>query len=203
MANLRGADLSKWADPSPPTTTAESGLCCQFCWRAQIRGLHWKDVDLEKARLYIRHTIQQDRGRLHVGPPKTDKSRRTIPLPWVSVQALKRHHSLQSAERLAAGTAWHESGLLFTTKTGAPLGGQNLARILQGQLRAAGLPPRCLHHLRHGCSSLLQAMGVPPAIVMQILGHSNLTTTMMIYAEVSTAAMQDALRHMDFLKTAV
>ena len=54
---------------------------------------------------------------------------------------------------------------------------------VQGLLVRAGLKPRRFHDLRHACCSLL-AQGVPPGTVMEILGHSNIQTTMMIYREV-------------------
>lgn len=37
---------------------------------------------------------------------------------------------------------------------------------------------------RHSCASLLAVQGVPPRVGMQILGHSNIATTMNIYTHV-------------------
>ncbi|MGH3339771.1 MAG: tyrosine-type recombinase/integrase, partial [Propionibacteriaceae bacterium] len=38
------------------------------------------------------------------------------------------------------------------------------------------------HDLRHTCASLLLAQGVSPRVVMDVLGHSQLSITMDLYA---------------------
>ena len=53
-----------------------------------------------------------------------------------------------------------------------------------------------LHDLRHTCASMLLAQGVPPRVVMEILGHSSLDVTMNIYGHVMLDAQRDALRGM-------
>ena len=40
------------------------------------------------------------------------------------------------------------------------------------------------HDLRHACASFLLAEGVSPRVAMEILGHSQISTTMDIYAHV-------------------
>jgi integrase len=63
----------------------------------------------------------------------------------------------------------------------------------------AGLSNVRLHDLRHTCASMLLAQGVPPRVVMEILGHSSLDVTMNIYGHVMLDAQRDALRGMDGL----
>ncbi|MFD0583119.1 tyrosine-type recombinase/integrase [Dactylosporangium darangshiense] len=50
---------------------------------------------------------------------------------------------------------------------------------------AAGLPAIRLHDLRHGCVSVLLALGVPPRTVIAIVGHSTLEMTMNVYGHVT------------------
>jgi integrase len=64
---------------------------------------------------------------------------------------------------------------------------------------AAGLRRLRLHDLRHTCASLLLAQGVPPRVVMEILGHSSLDMTMNTYGHVMLDARRDALSGMDGL----
>ena len=64
-------------------------------------------------------------------------------------------------------------------------------------LAQAGLPVCRFHHLRHAYCSLLLAQGAPPSTVMEIMGHSNLQTTMTIYREVLQQAMAAAATVMD------
>ena len=42
-----------------------------------------------------------------------------------------------------------------------------------------------VHHLRHGAASLMAALGVPPRVTMEVLGHSQISTTMNLYTHVA------------------
>ena len=88
-------------------------------------------------------------------------------------------------------------GLVFRQPDGSPVYVNNVSRTFSDLLRKSGLPVRRFHDLRHACASLLMAQGVPPSTVMEILGHSNLATTMHIYREVSIQAMGEAAGVMD------
>ena len=50
-----------------------------------------------------------------------------------------------------------------------------------------------MHDFRHGCVSVLLAMGVPPPTVMEIAGRSALEMTMNIYGQVSLDDKREAL----------
>jgi integrase len=63
-----------------------------------------------------------------------------------------------------------------------------------GEIRnAAGLGAVRLHDLRHTCVSLLLDMGVPPHVVREIVGHSDIEVTMTIYAHASLDEKRKAL----------
>jgi hypothetical protein len=53
------------------------------------------------------------RTRLVVSELKTRRSRRTLSLTWEIIELLRRHRARQAGERLAAGEAWHDHGLIF------------------------------------------------------------------------------------------
>jgi integrase len=53
------------------------------------------------------------------------------------------------------------------------------------------------HDLRHSCASLLKAQGVPDRVIMEILGHSTITTTMNVYTHVMPSLMQESADAMD------
>ena len=76
--------------------------------------------------------MQRVAGELRFTQPKTRHSRRTIPLPALAVDALREHRARQAAERLAAGPAWQDSGLVFTTAHGTPIEPRNLNRHWYG-----------------------------------------------------------------------
>ena len=167
--------------------------------RGEALGLHWDDVDLEAGTLRVRVTVQRVDGKLRLVETKTDRSRRTIALPQTAAAALRVHRTRQLRERLAAGSRWQETGLVFTTTIGTPLEPRNVTRQFRKVLMKAGLPLKRFHDLRHTCASLLLAQGVHPRVVMEILGHSQISMTMDTYSHVMPVLERDAASQMDAL----
>ncbi len=67
---------------------------------------------------------------------------------------------------------------MFTTSIGTPLEARNVVRSFKAILARAGLPDVRFHDLRHSCATLLLVQGVSPRVVMEILGHSQISLTM-------------------------
>jgi integrase len=53
-----------------------------------------------------------------------------------------------------------------------------------------------LHDARHGTATLLTAAGVAPRVVMEILGHSQISITMDVYTHVVHDTQREAISHM-------
>lgn len=94
---------------------------------------------------------------------------------------LREHGSRQEAERQRAYSSWHDAGYVFTTNKGTPIQPDELSRQFAAACDRAGVHRIRLHELRHTCASLLLAQGVPPRVVMEILGHSAVEMTMNVY----------------------
>jgi integrase len=78
----------------------------------------------------------------------------------------------------------------------------DLSRYFKQVLKSAGLPERTrFHDLRHSCATLLIVMGVHPRVVMEILDHSQISTTMNIYAHVLPRVQREAVTGLDALFT--
>jgi len=162
--------------------------------QGEALGLHWQDVDLEAGILRVRLALQRVKGcGLQTVEPKTARSRRSIVLPSQVVEGLRAHKSRQAK----AGCGWHDNDLVFTTATGKPLDGSSVTHRFQKLLRRAGLPHLRFHDLRHACASLLLAQGVHPRVVMETLGHSQISLTMNTYSHVIPALQRDAAERMD------
>ncbi len=56
---------------------------------------------------------------------------------------------------------------------------------------------RRFHDLRHGAASLLLAQGVHPRVVMEMLGHSTITLTMITYSHVIPDLQREAPTKME------
>lgn len=107
-------------------------------------------------------------------------------------QALRAHKARQAAERLAAGAAWVDSGLVFVTPTGEGLHPAVATKIFPRLTAAAGLPTIKLHALRHTAASMALSAGVPLKAVSEQLGHSSVMLTADIYSHVSPALAHDS-----------
>ncbi len=161
--------------------------------RSEALGLRWDDVDLEAGVLRVRRSLHRVEGQLATFPTKTQRSARAAPLPALVVRVLRNHQQGQEAERLALGARWPSLGYIFTTPIGTLLDPRNCTRLVQAECATAGLPAIRLHDLRHGCVSVLLALGVPPRTVMDIVGHSALEMTMTVYGHVGLDDKRAAL----------
>ena len=123
---------------------------------------------------------------------KSDCSRRTIALPAVVITALRSHRIRQLEARLAAGSRWENGDFVLTSSIGTPLEPRNVTRQFKTLLTAAKLPDMRLHDLRHSCATLLLAQGVNPRVVMETLGHSQVSLTLNTYTHVLPAVQRDA-----------
>ena len=91
----------------------------------EARAIGWEeDVDLDGNPPSVA-VLRADRAG---GDTKTPRSRRALKLAQVAVGALREWQVDQAAEREAAGSHWQDTGRVFTTATGTPLGGGTSGR---------------------------------------------------------------------------
>ncbi len=109
------------------------------------------------------------------------------------IAPLRWHRMRQAAS--ASGIAGH----VFATRNGRPVEPRNLYRSFTRVADSAGLRVIRLHDARHGCATLLTAAGVAPRVVMEILGHSQISITMDVYTHVVQDTQREAISHMDRL----
>ncbi len=122
---------------------------------------------------------------------KSDKSRRTIALPASLVGALRAHRNAQLQERKSAGSVWDDWDLVWCQVNGRPIGAHADWDEWKALLKAAGVRDARVHDARHTAATLLLAQGVDQRVVMQILGHSQISMTSK-YAHVLPQVMTDA-----------
>ncbi|WP_405931072.1 tyrosine-type recombinase/integrase [Streptomyces sp. NBC_00827] len=150
----------------------------------ELLGLKLSDVDFKRG------TIRVDRQRLQsglIGPPKTGKSRRTVPVGEVVTDALLAHLAARPSKD------W-----LFTMEEGEPLNyrrwktewncarkalqaAENEAAEREGR-KPVELPHMVTHDLRHFYASALIAGGASVKQVQLVLGHASAVITLRIYA---------------------
>lgn len=167
--------------------------------QGEALGLAWSDIDVAAGTLTVRRSLGRGwDGSPTLGPPKSERSRRTIALPSVACDALERQRARQDADREAAGSAWQDrDGLVFADAIGRPRRSRDITPALRVALDRAELPRVRCHDLRHTAATLQLAAGVPLTTISRTLGHSSLAITADIYAAVTPDLRRDAADAMD------
>jgi len=119
-----------------------------------------------------------------------------LPLPDICLAALKLRREEQERAMERASPAWHDLGLVFSTRWGTPIEPRNFNRSFHTRCARAGVRRIRVHDTRHTCGSLLAALDVHPRVAMQILRHSKISITMEIYTEVPDTSTREALRRL-------
>ena len=167
--------------------------------QGEALGLKWSDIDMTAGRMRIQRQLQRSAAGLHFVEPKTDRARRVLDLPPTVVTALADHKRRQWLEKLVAGSNWKENDLVFPTSIGTPLDARGVVRDFRDTIRSTDLPPIRFHDLRHSCATMLLVQGVPARVVMDILGHSEISLTMDTYTHVVPGLRQEAAAQMEKL----
>src|SRR5207302_319486 len=112
----------------------------------------------------------------------TERSRRTLGLPAAAVQALRAWSASQAEKRIAAGDAWQDTGLVFTSHLGAALDAGNVRKMFKRICTEAGAgdgwTPR---ELRTTFVSLMSHRGVSIEEIARLAGHASTRTTEVVY----------------------
>ena len=158
----------------------------------ELLALRVEDIDF--LRRSVRIEAQIDVRTLERVPPKTPRSRRTLPLPTMVAEALAEH--LREHPPAAAG-------LIFHTATGRPYGGAYADEVFPRAVKRAGLPAgTTTHDLRHAFASWLLAAGESVVAVAERLGHENATLVLTTYGHLLPDAEDRTRRAVDDAWTA-
>jgi integrase len=161
--------------------------------RGEAIGLSWAALDFDTNRLsVIRSLVDVDCGKPVWSDPKTARGRRVIALDPATVAALRSLRARQAQDRLIAGSAYNDLGLVFSHEDGSPLHPDTTSHNFTRRAARLGLPPIRLHDLRHTWATLALETGIHPKVVQERLGHSNVSITLDLYSHVSPAMQTDA-----------
>ncbi|HXR66978.1 MAG TPA: tyrosine-type recombinase/integrase [Ktedonobacteraceae bacterium] len=163
--------------------------------QGELLALKWQDIDIKKRLIQIRHSLAYIRGKgLVEKRPKSEHSRREVSLPFFVVDALTKHREEQEEARIRDGDAWQDHSLVFGTKHGAHMFASTLQARFKKLLKSANLPlDMRFHDLRHSAVTILLKMGVPPHVVQEIVGHSNVNITLRVYGHVLPGQQESAM----------
>jgi integrase len=152
----------------------------------ELLALHWDDFDMNNLRIRVDSSLAQVKG---IGrfekQPKTSSGIRRVVLTQVVIDAIPEQKEYIESVCAKAGSKWQEHDLVFPNQYGFYMVRRVAAKQLKAILKEAGLPLEVTpHDLRHSFATLLFAAGVNPKVVQEVLGHSNIATTLGMYGDV-------------------
>lgn len=149
----------------------------------ELLGLMWDCVDFEKGTILINKQLnksQRKGGAYQFTPPKNGISRKISPAPFV-MNLLREQQQIQARQRNEAGSAWQESGLVFTTELGRYVSYRALYDSFKRIMNAIGLPNARIHDLRHTYAVNSIRAGDDIKTVQENLGHATAAFTLDFY----------------------
>lgn len=188
------------------------------CRMGEVIGLRWCDCDFESRSISINHNLiyhVQDNGRceMHITTPKTSAGCRTIPM----LDEVRKALLQERLRQMQAGYSTQEidgySGFVFLNRNGHVHNpstiNQTIARICevynkketeqaQKERRDPVLIRRfSAHNMRHTFCTRFCENETNIKVIQEIMGHSNISTTMNIYAEATESKKREAIDNLE------
>lgn len=144
----------------------------------ELCPLQWRDIDLEKRILTVTKTMQRiqcpsgtSKTKLIITDPKSESSRRQIPIPECMVSFLRRFKGKPN-EYILTGTE-------------KPIEPRAMQYRFQTILKNANLPSVHFHALRHIFATNCIKLGFDVKALSELLGHSSVEITLNRYVHSS------------------
>lgn len=164
------------AEKKDPTSIGILLSACCGLRIGELCALQWKHIDLEQGILRIRETMQRIRTfqqgktatKIIVTCPKSKTSNREIPLPGYLLDYLKNMKG-------------SKEGYVLRGRKKEYLEPRTMQYRFEKILRQMDIPHFNFHMLRHIFATNCISEGFDMKTLSELLGHSNITTTMRIY----------------------
>lgn len=198
-----------------PLFTVLLGTGCRI---GEALGLRWEDIDFEKGVISINHSVvyypvgDSRSSVLHVSKPKTEAGIRTIPMLDSVRDAFEMLEEEQKENGWDDVTIDGMTGFVFNNRFGNVPNPQSVNRAIkriisdynaEEEVQAKKehrdpilLPDFSAHHLRHTFCTRLCENETNLKIIQSIMGHSDIQTTMNIYAEATEEKKQETFERL-------
>src|SRR6266511_3712444 len=152
---------------------------------AEWLALEWRDIDLDARVVYVHRSFTK--GRLKC--PKTEASRRAVPLQTIALEALQQQQS------------GREGALVFPAERGGYLDRHNFRNRewKPAQLTAGIEPPRRIYDLRHTFATFALRAGISTFDLSRYMGAS-LTMIDRHYGHLARDGREHAIQLLDTLR---
>lgn len=159
--------------------------------RGELLGLRWGDIDFDRKRIIIRHTIISVAYEVVESTPKNHQTR-IIDIDESTIQILKVQRSAQNKDKMTWASNYTDLDLVFSREDGTPIHPDSLSQSFERAIKRAKVPRIRLHDLRHTHATLAMQAGVPIKVISERLGHESPAFTMKQYAHVLPTMQAEA-----------
>lgn len=143
----------------------------------EVMGLSWGAIDFEAntVRIFQTAKIRRYTSDPSVGAPKTQKSRRTVPLHHAAKEALE---TWRRASERSLGAPVDSSHPVFPGRARDEFTRTHAAKLFRKDLEKLGIRSQVsgvnlqFHHIRHTALNVLRESGVESAVRDYLAGHS-------------------------------
>lgn len=209
---IAGSDIYRhWL----PLFTVFLGTGCRV---GEIIGLRWKDCDFEGQTISINHNLvyrQQDSGKceMHITTPKTSAGCRTVPMLAEVRAALLQERKRQMKEGSSTVEIDGYTGFVFTNRFGYVHNPQTINRAIERIYTAYNEEEKAraekehrkpvlirhfsVHNLRHTFCTRFCENETNIKVIQDIMGHSDISTTMNIYAEATESKKKESFENLE------
>ena len=172
-------------------------LAAMICMRrGEIAALRWRSIDFDAGQLAVTVSAEQIGRRSRDKPPKSGRAR-TIALPAILIEELRRHRVQQAERLLRFGVRQSDDMHVCLRGDGSSWLPSCITQAFARLLEVGALPRMRLHDLRHGHASHLLAANVHPKIVQERLGHASIAMTLDLYSHVVRGMQEEAAAAID------
>lgn len=151
-------------------------------------ALQWQDIDFENKTIHIENTLTDVGGKHWLQPPKTATSNRYIALSDILADILIKQKEHNTAKINKLGRDYNHPEMIFTNDYGNYVDRSGLNVKFRKFVENTDFNFITLHSLRHCNATLLINNGIDLKIVSELLGHSDVSTTANVYADVLHSA---------------
>ncbi len=158
------------------------GIILCFCTGirlGELCALKWSDIDMDAGMMSISKTVSRTKNfedeksltKLLVGTPKSRNSMRKIPLPTFLIKLVEQGKLYPKNENC-----------YVLSGTDTPIDPRSFQKLYKKLLIDTGIQDRKFHAIRHTFATRALELGVDIKTISEILGHSNVSITLNIYA---------------------
>ena len=189
------------------------------CRMSEAAGMTWRDIDFDNRKINVNHQVlyrKKDRKTVYYATPTKNKKSRDIPMSQFLYDTLLKYRTetylfSQAADFSVDG--YH--GFVFLNKNGKPLTQNTVDRAFHSMTEAFNrleaedarcedrdpviVPFFSPHVLRHTFATRKASSGCDVKVLQELMGHSNINVTMMIYNHADFDRLQKEIERLDRL----